>query len=439
MNQDNPNTTENDRPFRAGDDAFMDGILQELARGGPADHVDEHFVARVMKSLNKAVSAQPVRPLRIKPWTRAVLALAATALIIAGAIFWNQQHVTPASSTIARIASASPQVMLLRSQTTTPISTGQHLQNNDRLELNNGEQVRMEGLTRTGESDGTQFQLWGPASMTIRDEGSARILILDKGTLDAQVAKRDPDSPLRIQTPHALATIVGTRFSMQVDADASRLDVEEGAVRLEKNGESILVTAGNAATADSDDMKSTHGWVSLIPDPSQPLRYATDTQLIASAWSIGTNEIGRYIRQDRLTAFASGNLKVIAPTKAGIIEGEVLVRGAAGTIRTGWVLCPSVSRSSPTGALGVVGAAFTPEETPVGQPVKFRVCFQLHDGGNLVSEVFTSPAEESKPSEPRHRTTTDQILPDIHSFNGISMWCDQTAVEFRNLRYRPTP
>jgi hypothetical protein len=69
-----------------------------------------------------------------------------------------------------------------------------------------------------------------------RGAHSPVLIALQRGTLSASVGPRAPDEPLSIVTPHVVVTVVGTRFSVRVEAGLSTVSVEHGRVRVEPAG-----------------------------------------------------------------------------------------------------------------------------------------------------------------------------------------------------------
>lgn len=97
-------------------------------------------------------------------------------------------------------------------------------------------------------ADKTRIEL--EANTVVRglaDQGGKRFL-LDRGTLRAQVAKQPAGQPMEVTTPHGLARVVGTTLSLIVN-DATRLEVSEGKVQLERSGDgkTVEVAAGEYA------------------------------------------------------------------------------------------------------------------------------------------------------------------------------------------------
>ncbi|MCX6910682.1 MAG: FecR domain-containing protein [Verrucomicrobia bacterium] len=67
------------------------------------------------------------------------------------------------------------------------------------------------------------------------------------GQVVARVSKQSPGKPLRIRTPHATATVVGTEFDLRVSTRGTRLNVSNGLVQLAYVGgdKPMLVAAGD--------------------------------------------------------------------------------------------------------------------------------------------------------------------------------------------------
>jgi hypothetical protein len=77
---------------------------------------------------------------------------------------------------------------------------------------------------------------------------------LRAGIVQARVAPQPPGESLRIKTPHARATVLGTEFLLRADEETTRLDVLEGKVQLacRTTGKKVTVKAGFAASMKTD-------------------------------------------------------------------------------------------------------------------------------------------------------------------------------------------
>jgi len=81
-------------------------------------------------------------------------------------------------------------------------------------------------------ADETRIELRGDSRLEeIQASGDQKRFTLAQGTLLASVAKQSGGRSIVVMTPHAELTVLGTRFLLQVGAEETRLDVEEGRVR----------------------------------------------------------------------------------------------------------------------------------------------------------------------------------------------------------------
>lgn len=85
-------------------------------------------------------------------------------------------------------------------------------------------------------ADGSALALNTDSAVQLRFDGTQRLLVLTRGEI-ALVSGADTGSalkrPLRVQTRDGLLEALGTQFVVRLDADASLLSVEEGAVAMQ--------------------------------------------------------------------------------------------------------------------------------------------------------------------------------------------------------------
>jgi len=92
--------------------------------------------------------------------------------------------------------------------------------------------------------DGTKIDLAAETRVDKITNGEGKRIALDQGILTADVKKQPAGQPLVIVTPHAEARVLGTRFTLTVKGDATRLDVQEGRVRLTRLSDKSYVDVG---------------------------------------------------------------------------------------------------------------------------------------------------------------------------------------------------
>jgi ferric-dicitrate binding protein FerR (iron transport regulator) len=135
-----------------------------------------------------------------------------------------------------------PRVELVEGAVSPPLAAGERLEAGQDVDTNRGRLVLRY-------DDGTRVELG--AGSVLRELGSRKSMLLTRGSLSAEVAKQPDGRPMVIRTPQGEATIVGTRFRLAVKTGATRLDVEEGKVRLTRlvDRASVDVVSGHFAVA----------------------------------------------------------------------------------------------------------------------------------------------------------------------------------------------
>jgi len=121
-------------------------------------------------------------------------------------------------------------------------------------EVQPGQEVRTgpDGRVTLRYDDKTTIEIGEESDLTLLISESRRNrskrLYLDRGELSADVAKQRANAPMRIATPHAEVEVIGTRFTLAVDAEArtTRLEVTEGRVRLTRAADtaSVVIAGG---------------------------------------------------------------------------------------------------------------------------------------------------------------------------------------------------
>lgn len=138
-------------------------------------------------------------------------------------------------------------------------------------------------------ADGTVIDLVDGALLTVLPAGGdgAKRLLLERGALRATVAPQPVGAPLRIATPQAEATVVGTRLRLAIADGITRLEVEHGKVALSRpGGGSLLVQAGEAAEAAA----GSGPWRVVPPEVARGPRAASGLPTDPAVFPIGVWE-----------------------------------------------------------------------------------------------------------------------------------------------------
>jgi ferric-dicitrate binding protein FerR (iron transport regulator) len=194
-------------------------------------------------------------------WSGAGAALAA-GLLLALVVWWRpgaDPAPIPAAPAVARVSSLVGQAEVTDlSGETVPAAVGCELYPGQALRV--GDDSRAEVLF----ADGTQIALNPSATLRFSAPGSTagRGFHLEHGAIQVQTAGQPPDHPLVVTTEHARITAGETRFRLYREEKASRVELEEGQVRLDSRdgGRSVELDGGLFVVATSEPAP-------MIPQP----------------------------------------------------------------------------------------------------------------------------------------------------------------------------
>jgi ferric-dicitrate binding protein FerR (iron transport regulator) len=163
--------------------------------------------------------------------------LAACGVLLVGLGFW---YFGPTMGQPVLVRVAGIDSFIQRGTEFVPAAGGMALQGTDVLRIGTNASATIafgSEQTRLELSAGTELR-WASLSRGKRFE-------LKAGKIEASVARQRPFSPMIITTPQAEARVLGTRFTLSVTTNATRLDVMEGKVRLTQvsDGTAVAVPA----------------------------------------------------------------------------------------------------------------------------------------------------------------------------------------------------
>lgn len=189
-------------------------------------------------------------------WRRPRLALAACAALLLVAVGWVLlREVGGDHAVIAHIAALSapggePGTLRHADQRTEPLRADQPVGADDRIEVAVGASLDLRFVNETtviGLGSGTKL-------MMVARPGITR-LMLEQGTLTAEVAHQAPGRHLSVITPDVRVEVVGTRFAVSVGDRRSHVEVEEGRIEValtnQSSGGSIFIGPGGSVIAES--------------------------------------------------------------------------------------------------------------------------------------------------------------------------------------------
>ncbi len=122
--------------------------------------------------------------------------------------------------------------------------------------------------------DGSRLVLSSETSVRLAvrpDEESpsakALLAILDRGTMEASIERRDHDNPFLVETPTATARVLGTRFTVTATDASTRLNVREGRVSVTRRSDrdAVIVSSGQMAVVTGREPLTVRSAVPLRP------------------------------------------------------------------------------------------------------------------------------------------------------------------------------
>ena len=151
----------------------------------------------------------------------------------------------PLPATLAVIEGESRDARIVRGPETRLLADGEALVAGDRIETGSDGEADVRYA-----DDATHLYVGPDSSVTMQQTAGAKRVYLNAGRVAASVAKQPEGRPMTFLMPHAKATVLGTRLTLTVDRESSRLDVSEGRVGIAKGADpSVVVGAGEYAVA----------------------------------------------------------------------------------------------------------------------------------------------------------------------------------------------
>ena len=112
------------------------------------------------------------------------------------------------------------------------------------------------------------------------DDHSGWLIQLHRGEVGCRVAPRGNRPPFVVRAGDTTVTVVGTRFTVARSGEQARVSVQEGTVRVERQGKEVILHAGDSWPSAADE-------ASPVPDAALPLPAPVDPASLAAP---GTDE-----------------------------------------------------------------------------------------------------------------------------------------------------
>ena len=332
-----------DRPMPVDDEAPVRGLIEGAGPRPPIPAEDLEAIAAAARSAWRMQVDRHRRPAAAAPRSARVpgriLALAAAVAAALGLAWWWQSTRPPAgAAAIARVESVrgsayaqpphgDPLLLAAGDELppgTTLVTPGGHLDGRVSLRLTAGASLRLDADSRLRLISAAAVELAGGELYAATRSGQGR------------------GAALEVRTPLGTARDVGTQFTVAVvgpTAEAVRVRVREGAVVVERDGESHRTAAGEELVVARDGRVArrpvaTHGdpWAWVL-DAAPPFTGGTLADLLRwtereTGWRVRFEEPGLAEEAERIVLY--GGVGDLRPDEAPLavlpgagLEGEV--------------------------------------------------------------------------------------------------------------------
>lgn len=218
----------------------------------------------------------------------------------------------PAAPTVVEPAPAAVAVLEAVEGDVQPREPGRGLIPGDRIVTGK------DGRARVRYDDGTSLVLDAESALVLVG-GPGKLLQMEQGRLTAEVKPQPAGRPLAVATPGADVQVLGTRFTLSIAGAGTRLEVEEGRVRLTRrpDGASVDVAAGHFAVAARGTALLTR------PIPEEPKTFFLEIEQLSGAR--GTKPADGPARRPFLEPWpeAQGGVCVAVPGSGMDVAGEL--------------------------------------------------------------------------------------------------------------------
>jgi hypothetical protein len=219
----------------------IDTIVDQIQRES------DPFVRSVFQAVKQDTFARRKQRTFWQNWVeqlflRPAWALVATAcLLVIGSAWIFYFRITVGEPSLELPGGAS--VEIVRGAISTQAWQGFDLRAGDVLKVNGTNDA-----TLSFPPEKTRIQLHPGTELKLVNFSGAKRFVFNTGKLDASVGRQRVFKPMLIRTPQAEARVIGTRFTLTAETNATVLSVAEGKVKFTRlsDGKSVKVSAGHS-------------------------------------------------------------------------------------------------------------------------------------------------------------------------------------------------
>lgn len=214
-------------------------------------------IRRFLNERKAALEAGESAPVRFRAWRILIPVAAAASVAVAVGLSWWVDVAQRQDVFVARVAGKAGEAYIVTldrevEESRTTIATGDEIRAGTTVAVGGGASLM---LACAG--DDTTISLSNGALAEIAGEdGHANLIRLKSGVMTANVVRHKEGRAVVVATPQSEMMVIGTRFSVTVARETTRLDVEKGVVRIRSKGkeEFVDINEGGTAIAGSEGL-----------------------------------------------------------------------------------------------------------------------------------------------------------------------------------------
>ncbi|MBA3938165.1 MAG: FecR domain-containing protein [Planctomycetes bacterium] len=186
------------------------------------------------------------------------------------------------------------------------------------MALRSGDRLAVNGPVALVWEDGSRLDLAAGAQVRVVRPGTGPGLLLERGTLTAEIARQRPGLPFAIATAEARIEVLGTHFTVSAQAQRTQVDLFTGVVRMLRvaDGSKVVLRGMETATIAADVEFAAHPFSEPVPAAGAPAP-------APAAAPTGAEPVW-------IPLFATDGLGEWSPQHGTWTEHDGVVRGVAG-------------------------------------------------------------------------------------------------------------
>jgi hypothetical protein len=165
--------------------------------------------------------------------------------------------------------------------------------------LRSGDRLACDGAVALVWADGSRLELGPATQVRVVPPGNGPGLVLERGALEAEIAKQRAGLPFAIATAEARIEVLGTHFTTTAQAQRTRVDLYTGVVRMTRlaDGSKVVLQGMETATIAADAEFAAHALSDAVAAPAPAAAPVAATEEPAWAPAFAADGLGGWSQQ----------------------------------------------------------------------------------------------------------------------------------------------